>query len=123
MLAVYYDGRCPLCIRSVALLRRLDRRGHLTFVDLEQPDLVIPDGVSMEDLRREMHVVPADGPTAGGFFGFREIARTLPALWPLLPLLYVPGAQLLGPVIYRRIAAGRLRKEGCERACARHDPI
>lgn len=120
MLAVYYDGLCPLCIRSVGVLSRLDLWGHLRFVDLEQPDIVRPPGVSMEDLRREMHVVPVDGPPAAGFFGFRKIAGMLPTLWPLLPVLYLPGAGLLGPRVYRRIAARRARNDSCEGSCERH---
>ena len=30
---VWYDSQCPLCAREIALMRRLDRRGAIEFVD------------------------------------------------------------------------------------------
>ena len=35
---VYFDGDCPLCMREVRLLQWLDRRQHITFVDIAAPD-------------------------------------------------------------------------------------
>jgi hypothetical protein len=65
--------------------------------------------------------VSADGSVVGGFHGFRSIARTLPTLWPLVPVLYLPGAGALGPRAYQRVAEGRLRLENCaEGTCPRH---
>ena len=29
---VWYDGACPLCLREIALMRRLDRRGRISFI-------------------------------------------------------------------------------------------
>src|SRR5262249_15442322 len=34
---VLYDGQCPLCRRSVALLRRLDWLGRLAYADARDP--------------------------------------------------------------------------------------
>jgi predicted DCC family thiol-disulfide oxidoreductase YuxK len=33
-LVVWHDGACPLCRREIALMRRLDRRGAIEFVDV-----------------------------------------------------------------------------------------
>ena len=35
-LIVWHDGGCPLCRREIALMRRLDRRGAIEFVDVTQ---------------------------------------------------------------------------------------
>ena len=125
MLEVYFDGLCSLCNRSVETLRRLDRSGHLRFIDLEsvEGDIPLPGhpGISLDDLRRELHVVAPDQSVYRGFFAFRRIARELPTLWPVLPLLYLPGASMLGPRLYRRVAEGRVRASGAEgRCCDRH---
>ena len=32
-----YDGKCPLCSREVALLRRLNARGLIAFEDILLP--------------------------------------------------------------------------------------
>jgi hypothetical protein len=42
----------------------------------------------------------------------RRIAWEAPALWLLLPLLYVPGAGIVGPRLYGWIARNRHRL-GC----------
>ena len=39
---IWYDGACPLCIREVALMRRLDRRGAIDFLDIAPTDAVCP---------------------------------------------------------------------------------
>ena len=31
---VWHDGSCPLCRREIALMRRLDHRGRIAFVDV-----------------------------------------------------------------------------------------
>ena len=38
-LTVLFDGGCPLCLREVKTLQRLDNgRQKLAFVDIDQPD-------------------------------------------------------------------------------------
>lgn len=34
---VWHDGQCPLCRREIAMMRRLDRRGRIDFVDVAGP--------------------------------------------------------------------------------------
>lgn len=113
MLDVYFDGLCSLCNRSVETLRGLDWWGRLRFIDLESaesdPPLREHPEVSIADLRRELHVVAPDQTVYRGFFAFRRIARELPTLWPVLPLLYLPGASVVGPSVYRRVALKRHR--------------
>jgi predicted DCC family thiol-disulfide oxidoreductase YuxK len=106
---VVYDGACRTCARTVAVLRRLDIFARLEYADLNvqwaalaaaYPDL--DEAACVEDV----HVVAVDPRTAAvaiesGFDGYRSIARLLPLAWPLLPLLYVPGARAVGRRIYR----------------------
>lgn len=35
-LTVWHDGDCPLCRREIAIMRRLDRRGAIEFVDVTE---------------------------------------------------------------------------------------
>ncbi|WP_264789709.1 DUF393 domain-containing protein [Gluconobacter kanchanaburiensis] len=35
MVTVWFEGRCPLFWREIAMMRRLDRRGAIRFVDLD----------------------------------------------------------------------------------------
>ena len=41
-LTVWHDGACPLCQREIALMRRLDRRGAIRFVDAAGGDASCP---------------------------------------------------------------------------------
>lgn len=105
---VIYDGRCPVCTRSAALLDRLDRDGRLAFLPLQDervrhrwPDL------SHEDLMRQVHVITAGGRRHRGAGAIRYLARRLPALWPTAPLLHVPGSMPLWRWLYRQVSRRR----------------
>jgi len=61
-LEVWYDGACPLCMREIALMRRLDRAGRIRFTDV------------------------ADA----GAAAFAALWRAVPLLWPLGQAARVP---------------------------------
>jgi predicted DCC family thiol-disulfide oxidoreductase YuxK len=119
--AVVYDGACPLCLRSMAALGYLDWFGRLRGFDLEDWDRVersLP-GLDRDACVREMHVVdPASGRVTAGFDAFRRLCRTLPPLWPLLPVLHLPGAGAAGSAAYRWVASRRARYH--PGVCTRH---
>ncbi|MGH7540224.1 MAG: DCC1-like thiol-disulfide oxidoreductase family protein, partial [Gemmatimonadota bacterium] len=50
-----------------------------------------------------------EGRVYRGFFAFRALARALPPLWPVLPLLHLPGVASLGVRVYDRVARARGR--------------
>jgi predicted DCC family thiol-disulfide oxidoreductase YuxK len=123
---VFYDGKCPLCLRSMTLLSYFDWFGRLTYVDVVQhwPELVkrYPE-IPREEYLREMFVLSHDGSLRRGFFAFREIFKQLPPLWPLLVLFYLPMASTVGPRIYEMIASRRMRYEKCSfETCVAHNP-
>jgi hypothetical protein len=72
---VRYDGSCARCRRTVSVLRDLDLAGRLHFAPVADTHLVAEPG---------------------GVAGLRRIAWSLPAAWPIAPLLYLPGATQLG---------------------------
>jgi predicted DCC family thiol-disulfide oxidoreductase YuxK len=115
---VLYDGRCELCRRSVRLLTRLDWRHRLTFADARDPANV-PPGLVPNRLMAEMHVVAPDGHVTHGFRAFRRLAWDLPPLWPLIPLLYLPGVPTIGQRLYLWVARNRFHLVPChDGACA-----
>ena len=60
-LTVWYDGSCPLCQREIALMRRLDRRGAIGFVNLDEaePERRASVVVDNADPTRPLRVSPA----------------------------------------------------------------
>ncbi len=113
---VLYDGHCAFCCKSVALLRRLDWRKVLHFVDVRDPaqlravDVAVAPGRLLE----EMHLLPpGGGKLYHGFGALRWMAWQLPPLWPLAPLLYLPGVPALGQRLYLWVARHRFQLVPC----------
>ncbi len=122
---ILYDGRCPLCRRSVARLARWDRRGELAFLAIDDPSRAARfPHMAEDDLYEQMHLVDRAGRVHRGAAALRVIARRVPRLWPLVPLLHVPGSLPLWQWLYRAVARRRYgspRTTACEEpACRLH---
>jgi predicted DCC family thiol-disulfide oxidoreductase YuxK len=79
-LTVWHDGNCPLCQREIALMRRLDKRGAIAFVDAAGPNTCPLDRTEM--LAR-FHAREAGGPLLSGAAAFAAMWRAIPVLRPL----------------------------------------
>ena len=77
---VWHDGTCPLCRREIALMRRLDTRGHIEFVDAAEMATCPLDRAEM--LAR-FHAREAGGPLLSGAAAFAAMWRAIPMLRPL----------------------------------------
>jgi len=119
---VLYDGDCPLCRRSVAILRRLDWLHRLTYQDARDKEHLPASEMPLdpERLLQEMHVLtPKRRRAYAGFAAFRWLAARLPLLWLIVPLLYLPGVPWLGRRLYRWVARNRFKLAPCgEGQCA-----
>jgi predicted DCC family thiol-disulfide oxidoreductase YuxK len=81
MVKVWYDGACPLCLREIALMRRLDRRGAITFVDVAAgADPSCP--IDRAQLLARFHA-EEDGVVHSGAAAFAAMWRAIPLLRPL----------------------------------------
>ena len=121
MWTVVYDGLCPLCLRTMALLDELDGRRCLRYLDLEHQWDEVHAAAPMltpEQARTAMRVIGPDGRVYRGFFALRVLARALPVLWPCLPFLYLPLATQAGPWVYRHVAESRTRHLCRAETCA-----
>jgi predicted DCC family thiol-disulfide oxidoreductase YuxK len=79
-LQVWFDGNCPLCLREIALMRRLDWRGAITFIDVAQPDAACP--LDRAALLARFHA-SEDGVILSGAAAFAAMWRAIPLLKPL----------------------------------------
>ena len=78
---VWYDGACPLCTREIALMRRLDRRGRITFLDVAagaDPSCPIDRATLLARFHAE-----EDGTIHSGAAAFAAMWRAIPLLRPL----------------------------------------
>src|SRR4051794_3450832 len=107
---VFYDGACGLCRPTVAVLRRLDLRRRVEFLDVHRDWPAIHDRyphLSREACLTDMHAIDSTGRMFAGFDAYRALARVLPLGWVALPFLYVPGVPSVGRRVYRAIADRR----------------
>jgi predicted DCC family thiol-disulfide oxidoreductase YuxK len=77
---VWHDGACPLCTREIALMRRLDRRRRIRFVDVADPDSSCP--IDRASLLARFHAAE-DGRLYSGAAAFAAMWRAIPLLRPL----------------------------------------
>jgi len=122
---LFYDGRCGFCLESIQRLQVVDlfRRVALRDFHLEPSLAALHPELTPERCRSEMvlleaerhrvrhsatpSVAPPGGRLSGGFHAFRRLCVRLPLLWPLLPLVYLPGASWVGSGVYRWVAEHR----------------
>ncbi|MCK5933814.1 MAG: DUF393 domain-containing protein [Fulvimarina manganoxydans] len=104
-LTVWYDGACPLCLREIALMRRLDRRGAIRFVNLEQ---VEPAACPLDkgELLARFHA-EENGKVMSGAEAFAAVWRAIPLLRPLGLVFRGPRALDLLDRLYRAFLRAR----------------
>lgn len=79
-LLVWFDGGCPLCRREIALMRRLDRGGAITFIDVASGSADCP--IDRAALLARFHA-REDGRMVSGAAAFAAMWRAVPRLRPL----------------------------------------
>ncbi len=104
---VWYDGGCPLCLREIALMRRLDRRGRITFVDVAaDADPSCP--IDRAELLARFHA-EEDGVIHDGAAAFAAMWRAIPVLRPLGLAARSPGVLRVLEAAYVRFLELRPR--------------
>lgn len=95
---VWFDSGCPLCTREIALMRRLDRRGAIRFVDACAPDAACP--IDRAEILARFHAQEG-GRLLSGAAAFAAMWRAVPMLRPLGIIAGWPGFDRLFEAAYR----------------------
>jgi predicted DCC family thiol-disulfide oxidoreductase YuxK len=121
-LTVLYDGACPRCRTSMALISAADPDHVCEPVDLTAVEVnKIHANLTRENCMRSMHVVADTGRITEGFAAVRSIALRLPLFWPLALIGCLPGVAWVGSGVYNWIAAIRRRDIACtDQVCGIH---
>ena len=90
---VWFDGDCPLCRREIALMRRLDRRGVIDFIDVATGEGACP--IDRAELLARFHAAE-DGRLVSG-------AEAFAAMWRAIPILAPFGRMARNPRILRAL--------------------
>lgn len=109
-LTVLFDGRCALCRASAARVRRLDSRGRIELLDLDDPSVIVRFPLlDREQAMKWMLAVDPEGRSYQGAEAWARIGSLLPG-WNLLAwILLVPGIRWLAGKFYAWIARNRYR--------------
>ena len=117
---VVYDGQCVFCRAGMKRLRAMDLTGRLTFLSLHDPRVgrFCPNR-SAGELNDEMVIVAPDGTQHGGADALKYLTRTLPLMYPAMPVLHFPGTAWLWRAGYRQLAKRRYSIAGkmCDDTC------
>ena len=111
---VWFDGECPLCVREIAFMRRLDKRRRIHFVEIQGADAC---PIDRAELMRRFHAREQGADLVSGAAAFAAMWRAIPILRPLgllaksklvlsmLEWLYVRFL-VIRPWLQRRLRAG-----------------
>ena len=80
-LIVWHDGACQMCRREIALMRRLDSRRAIDFVDVTSAP-VADCPIDPADMLARFHATE-DGQLLSGAAAFAAMWRAIPVLRPL----------------------------------------
>ncbi len=110
---VFYDGDCPLCLREIRMLQRMDRkRGRIQFTDIASADFDAASvGRSYGELMEEIHGRLPDGTLVTGVEVFRRLYSAV-GLGAPVALTRLPGVTHALDLGYRLFAKNRLKLTG-----------
>jgi len=111
---VWFDGDCPLCRSEIALIRRLDRRGAIDFVDLTAGGSCPIDRAA---LLERFHAREAGAESlVSGAAAFAAMWRAIPVLRPFGQLARIPPVLWLLERTYRGFLRFRPRLQALVRS-------
>ncbi len=109
-----FDGACPRCRASLAVISAADPERLVEPLDLTAADLgKIHPSLTHEACMRAMHLVRDDGRVFVGYDALVILGRWLPLFWPAGLVGGLPGIRSLGRRVYQIIADSRPRDAVC----------
>jgi predicted DCC family thiol-disulfide oxidoreductase YuxK len=102
---VLYDGECAMCSNLALRINTTDATKQLATTDLHEA--VLPDGITADAVRHELHVIDADGNVARGPDAIFRILQEYPRWRPLARLGRLRPLRPIAALGYRFFAANR----------------
>ncbi len=121
---ILYDGACPKCRASMAVITAGDPDHVIQPVDLNAVDVAaIHPSLTRAACLESMHLVRRDGRVEKGYSAVMTVLGWTPLFWPFSLLRYIPGVSFVGNRVYNWVAANRSRETPCtDDVCGIHPP-
>ena len=96
---VWYDGACPLCLKEIAFMRKIDKNNAIQFVDIAEN---VPENcpIDQAELLARFHA-EENGKILSGAAAFAAMWRAIPMLRPLGLFAKIPAVLWLLERAYR----------------------
>ena len=106
---VFFDGKCPLCMREIRMLQRRDKHKKIKFTDISAKNFDEDSvGISWNSLMDRIHGRPPDGTIVEGVEVFRELYTAI-GFGPVVALTRLPGVSQILNLGCQIFAKNRLR--------------
>lgn len=118
-LKVLYDGKCPLCVWEIDILKKFDlkREQAVNWVDISKDGFLSEEhkNISYQEAMDEMHVITDQGEVLRKTEAFRAMYGAVGLGW-VFGYSRFPGMEYLSDKVYMWFARNRLRWTGrdCE---------
>jgi len=114
---VFYDGECPLCMREISMLQKMDRRERIRFTDISKaPFDPATLGLTMDEMMKRIRARLPNGELIEGVEVFRRLYAAV-GFEKAVELTRLPGVAGALELGYSWFAANRMRLTGrCEDA-------
>jgi predicted DCC family thiol-disulfide oxidoreductase YuxK len=106
-LIIFYDGYCPLCKTEMRHLRKRDKHGALTLVDIQTPEFAAqyPE-LDWHALNARIHGLLPDGTLITGLDVTHQAWKAVGVGWLYAPLRW-PGIRIIADWGYLKFAKHR----------------
>ena len=109
-LILLYDGACPICRSEIKFLKEKDKRGYISFVNIDSEDYS-PDkylGINYRKAMDRIHAIKLNGEIIKDVEVFREAYRLIGLGWIYYPTK-LPVFKNIIDLIYISWAKSRLK--------------
>ncbi|MGP4061092.1 thiol-disulfide oxidoreductase DCC family protein [Halobacillus sp. H74] len=114
---IFYDSFCPVCSKSMRVLRKLDTRLKFRYESIRDNSILEMYHINKEAAEKRMHTLRIkDQKIETGIFSIQRILKQLPLLWVFVPFVQLSIWAGAGSKLYDWLAERRtiLPVGGCD---------
>lgn len=108
---ILFDGNCGFCRSSIKRIQIMDLFEKYEYINFREIDDLVQlhPVLTKEACERQIILIDSLNNLHGGFFVFRKICFSMPMMFPLVLIFFIPGMGVIGPVVYQWVARNRFR--------------